>query len=144
MGKRGPKSSAELAIPSTVDESLPVPPEGLSEDEIDLFMDIAQRLPASYFPPETWEQLAGYCRHANSFRDLSKMVNKARSPNYLEQDGGFEMFETLLKMREREGRAMMALARALRLTNQSRYNAKTAARQSGRPGRSAYDMLGDF
>jgi hypothetical protein len=41
--------------------------------------------------------------------------------------GDLGEYERLLKMRDRETRAAAALARALRLTNQSRYSAERAA-----------------
>jgi len=132
-----------LAVLSTVDDARPLPPEGFTEAERDLWADVVTRLPAGWFPPETWEHLAAYCHHAISARDLSRLVS-AFEPKWLSAEGGLERLDRLLRMRDRECRAMMACARALRLTNQSRYDARAAGRRAdGAHGGSVYDMLQD-
>ena len=130
MAKRGRPSAASLAVVPTVSSDRLSPPEGLTADEVDLFVETVGRLPGDYFPPEASEQLAAYCRHAVAARDLSRLCAEF-SPQWLKVEGGLERYERLLKMRERESRAMLATARALRLTNQSRQDPKTAGRRRG-------------
>lgn len=132
MAKRGRASADSLAIMPTMDDSRLTPPDGLSEAEIDLFLDTVNRLPRGWFPPEAVEHLAAYCRHAVASADLSRMIH-CFSPDWLKVEGGLERLDRLMRMRERETRAMMACARALRLTNQSRYDPRAAARGADKP-----------
>lgn len=70
---------------------------------------------------------AAYCRHAVSVRDLSTMIARF-NPKWLRVDGGIARYEKLVRMRAVESRAMLACARSLRLTSQSRVDPKTAGR----------------
>ena len=144
MAQRGRKSANALAAIQPATETRLRAPEGLSAAEFDLWLDTVQLVPASFFPPEASEQLAAYVRHAVSARDLSKLVAEF-NPKWIGAPGGLERLDKLLKARERETRAMLSAARALRLTNQSRQDPKSAHRQRADGwGRSYYDTMDDF
>jgi hypothetical protein len=146
MRRPGRKSAASLSVSPISAEPRLRAPEGLSEAEVDLFLSIVSKLPASYFEVEASEQLANYCRHSIAARDLSRMISRF-NPKWLSRAGGLERYGSLLKLRERESRAALAHARSLRLTNQARIDPRMAGRRAdGAPAASYYDTmdLGDF
>jgi hypothetical protein len=137
MAKRGRKSAAGLALPGPIEKMARLAPvEGLSAAERELWLDVVNAMPANWFAPEQAEVLAIYVRHAVSAANLSMLVNRI-SPAKLGEDGALDLLNNLLKMRERESRGAIAAARALRLTNQSRYHPTSAAREIERGKSSA-------
>jgi hypothetical protein len=128
MGARGPKSASELAVVPTLSTARPIPPDDLTERQADEWRRIVGRLPADWFPAETWPLLAAYCRHIVQARRIADLVNSFQ-PTWAGEDGGLERLNLLGKMQDREHRAMANLATKLRLTNQSRYDALKAGRQ---------------
>lgn len=144
MGARGRKSAVETtSISSKVDGKIMLPPEGMSQAETDVWLDVLRCLPLDFIARESAELLAGYCRHAVSTRDISTMIARF-NPKWLRVDGGIARYEKLLRMRSVESRAMLACARSLRLTSQSRVDPKTAgrARRNGMLP-SYYDLEGN-
>ena len=70
--------------------------------------------------------LSSYCRHVARERALGKLIDQFQM-DWCKKAGGSEKLDKLLSMAERETRSIMALARSMRLTHQSRYKAETAA-----------------
>ena len=132
MGARGPKSSAALAVVSSVTEHRPAPPKELTPEQAAEWEAIVGRLPHNWFPRETHGLLVALLRHWSTCRFLSKQID-AFNPAWIAEDGGFERYSQWLALRERESRAMAGLAVKLRLTNQSRYTPATAQRQAQSP-----------
>ena len=132
MGARGPKSSAALAVVSSVTEYRPPPPKELTPEQAAEWEAIVGRLPAHWFPRETHGLLVALLRHWSTCRFLSKQID-AFNPAWIAEDGGFERYSAWLALRERESRAMAGLAVKLRLTNQSIYTPATAQRQAQQP-----------
>ncbi|RVD72933.1 MAG: hypothetical protein E5V62_02975 [Mesorhizobium sp.] len=143
MGTRGRKSTAEMAISPKVDGKVLLPPEGMNQAETDVWLDVVRCLPPEFIAKESAEMLANYCRHAVSARDLSIMIDRF-NPKWLRVDGGLARYERLMRMRAVESRALLACARSLRLTAQSRVDPKTAgrARRNGL-NPSFYDLEAD-
>src|SRR5262245_45591478 len=57
--------------------------------------------------------------------------SRGKSPEeWLKKDGGLERLDKLLIMAEREGKAALACARALRLTTQAQMHPRTAGRMA--------------
>jgi hypothetical protein len=81
-----------------------------------------------YFPREQHALLAYFCRRVVRLRVLAKEFTDFE-PEWLRTDERVERWDRLGKLAERETRMMIALARSLRITNQSRYQASTAARR---------------
>ena len=132
MGARGPKSAAALAVVSSVTEYRPPPPPELTEAEADQWRRVVNRLPHGWFPVETHALLAAMLKHQSAHRALCGLIEEF-DMSLLKVDLGVDHYGKLLVMREREGRAMAALAVKLRLTNQSRYTPATAQRQAQSP-----------
>jgi hypothetical protein len=123
--QRGRKSQAHLAIVAPIPTGRPQPPPDLTEEQAEVWRSTAAALPHDWFPRETLPILAQYCRHVCRARWLAKWLDKnAPGMTVAELDKG-------LAMSERESRAVLAHARSLRLTLQSRTDPKTAGRHSG-------------
>lgn len=138
MGVRGPRSGAELAVISgggieTVRR--PEPPAELTAEQQDEWRAVVNRMPAEWFPRETHALLAQYCRHVVAARRVSQLVEA------LERDQSFDVqqYDTLLKMQEREGRALSSLATRMRISQQTQYD-KTKKR--GTAGKRPWEYEG--
>lgn len=120
MEGRGRTSSAALAVvqPLTVVER-PVPPDHLRPEEQQEWARIAAGMPADWFTPETYPLLEQYCRHVVSARHVAQAIRKYERD---EENFSVRLYDRLLAMQEREGRAIGVLATRMRLTQQSRYD----------------------
>ncbi len=107
----------------------PSAPEALTQDQRVEWDAIVRCMPADWFPRETHGLLTQCCRHVCQARFLAEMINTLKA-DWLKEEGGLERYDTLLRMAERESRAIAALARAMRLTQQSRLRPETAARRT--------------
>jgi predicted deacetylase len=121
--KPGRTSSAELAIVtgsgiSVISRPEPMP-ELTSEQAIE-WRQVVNRLPADWFPRETWGLLAQYCRHVVAARRVAQLVTQAEKT----EPFNIESYDRLLKMQEREGRAISSLATRMRLSQGASYDKK--------------------
>jgi hypothetical protein len=73
--------------------------------------------------------LKEYCRHVDTAHRLSKAIDRATEEDALDPIG-VEHLDRLLRMRDRETKAIVNKATKLRLTNQSRYTPQAAATAS--------------
>lgn len=133
MGQRGrtskaAKQTAETAAsagteqaPAAAGQRL-APPDHLTKTEAGIWSQVVDRMPVDWFPAETHEMLAQYCRHAVNARRFANALNRYRDQDPEEQDR--DDIEWLLKQHDREGRAMTNLATKMRLTQQSTYSEK--------------------
>lgn len=116
------QSAAALSVvpPVPLDEvRRPMPPADLSDEQKQEWLAVVNRLPAEWFPRETHAVLAQYCRHVVAARRIAQLVDRMES----DQEGfSIEEYDRLLKMQEREGRALSSLATRMRLTQQSTYD----------------------
>ena len=119
--KRGRKSKSALAIvPSKVERIPRAPaPKDLSDEEKFEWVAVVNRMAADHFPRETHGVLAQYCRHIVAARCISQWIQDGIESKAMTID----RYDQLLKMQEREGRALSSLATRMRLTQQSRYDA---------------------
>lgn len=128
MDQRGRVSAASLAVvkPTTVVER-PRPPGELTPEQAIEWNAVIDGLPAEWFGRETHAMLAQYCRHVVAARRISQLIADA------EQGDTFDVseYERLLRMQEREGRAMSALATRMRITQQTSYDKSKKKRASG-------------
>lgn len=137
MGTRGRQSLAALSVvqPGAQECQRPAPPAELSPEQRHEWLAVVNRLPAEWFQPETYPLLAQYCRHVVSARRVAELVaaleeEMGKEPEEGESKialmlGASKAMDRLLKMQEREGRAMSSLATRMRLTQQSTYDPKT-------------------
>ena len=128
MATRGRKSSAALAIQpfAVLAERRPSPPPGLTEAEEAVWRDTVGCMPGGWLNRARAPLLTAFCRHVARASFLSGEINRFE-PDWLQADGGVERLGRLLAAAEREDKAMLAMARALRLTPQSQYGPRRAA-----------------
>jgi len=133
--KRGRKSSAELStVVIDVDRqqlSMP-PPIELTDAQADVWRDVVGSLPTKLFRRAAHPILIAYCRHACRARLLEMQVAHFE-PEWTRVKGGLERLDKLLALCERETRAMIACARALRLTPHTQMHPRTAGRAVDNP-----------
>ncbi|MBZ9943452.1 hypothetical protein LB533_20405 [Mesorhizobium sp. BR1-1-13] len=129
MAVRGRKSAAstEITIASSVEVvKRPQPPNELSPEQSDEWCAVVERMPADWFPRETQALLIQYCRHVVAARRISQLIAKTEKAKAFDVDA----YDKLLKMQEREGRAISSLATRMRITQQ----ATVRAEQARKPG----------
>lgn len=133
MKQRGRKSAAALAVVVTPLQAMrPPPPAELTEEQGEEWRSVVSRMPADWFTREHFAMLSSYCRHVCRERSLSKLIDEFQM-EWCRKAGGSERLDKLLAMAERETRSVLALARSMRLTHQSKYKSETAATRT-RPG----------
>lgn len=126
MAERGKKSVASLAVASPVgiDRRL-APPADLTAAQKRVWVSLTNARPADWFGDEHIGMLAQYCRHKVQ-SDLIAQQLECFDPKWLVEDEGLKRFDKLGAMLERETRAMNALLRSMRLTQQSLVRADKA------------------
>jgi hypothetical protein len=130
MLKRGRKSTAELATVASLIQARPAAPDALTASQRAVWEDTVVRLPADWFPRETHRLLAEYCKATIRAEFIGREVDRFTT-GWLGEEGGVERLGKLTATLDRQVRMMGALARALRITNQSRFRPETAARKAG-------------
>ena len=93
----------------------------------ELWRLIVARLPWDWFKDEHLAQLRAYCQHVCIAEMLGERLEKFDTATLVTAEGATQ-FEQLARLLDREHRAMLGLARALRLTVSSCYDPITAAR----------------
>src|SRR5882672_5103279 len=107
----------EPMIPGTTPEPL----EELAAEERTEWAKFTGRMPADWFPPETWPMLAQLCRHICQARWFGHTLQEVRAgllnPT---DDDQLDRVERLIRCHDREGKAVVALMVKLRITSQQR------------------------
>jgi hypothetical protein len=150
MGVRGRRSAAALTVISGDGISVmprPKPPAELTSEQAAEWNLVVNRMRADWFTDETLPLLAQYCRHVVAARRVSALIQGLEAdlaagrygpPDHGEgdeDDGGeglgfrIKDYDRLLKMQERESRAIATLSTKMRLAQQSTYDKK--ARKAG-------------
>lgn len=136
MEGRGRKSTASLSVISSGSlQSIqrPGPPADLGKEQAAEWIAIINRLPADWFGRETEGLLAQYCRHLVAARRVADLIAAAES----DEECNIKDYDRLLKMQEREGRAISSLATKMRISQQSTYDkSKKKPDQSRKPWQS--------
>jgi chaperone required for assembly of F1-ATPase len=125
MATRGRKSAAslEIATASPVETvARPDAPYDLTDEQTEEWWAVVNRMPADWFPRETHGMLAQYCRHVVAARRVAQLIAKAEKQKALD----VEAYDRLLKMQEREGRAISSLATRMRISQQATVRAEQA------------------
>ncbi len=129
MGTRGRVSAASMevgAVKSVEKVQRPDAPYDLTDEQTEEWWAVVNRLPADWFPRETHGILSQYCRHVVTARRVAQLVRAAESAT--DEDGkpvlDLSEYDQLLKMQEREGRALSSLATRLRITQQATMSEK--------------------
>lgn len=129
MKQRGRKSASAIADAVLIGADSPriYSPEKLTTEQALVFSDIVESLPGRFFGQEQAPMVAQLARHIVSARRLSAWIDGLEKP----VGGEIEPAEYLkaLEARRKESAAIVSIARALRLTNQSRYRPGQASRE---------------
>lgn len=125
MAKRGRASAAALEVVTanpvqTIQR--PDAPYDLTDEQSQEWWAVVNRMPADWFPRETHGMLAQYCRHVVAARRVAQLVAQAEKEPALD----VENYDRLLKMQEREGRAISSLATRMRISQQATIRAEQA------------------
>lgn len=126
MGMRGKKSTSELSVVPSASVSAiqrPLPPEELTPEQAGEWRAIVNRMPADWFPRETHPLLTQYCRHAVNCRRIGGMIADFESQPS-DDENWLQTYDKLLKMQDREGRALSSLATRMRISQHAQYNHK--------------------
>lgn len=121
MGQRGKKNALEASVVPINGVDRPAPPTTLTDEQQAVWLKVVDALPADWFRPESVEVLVQYCRHAVTARRVAELIKQIES----EVDFDVEKYDRLLKMQEREGRALSSLATRLRITPQATRDSKS-------------------
>lgn len=140
MAKPGRISSADLSVVTSFPSQRPPAPEHLSETEKVEWRALTGCMPADWFPRETHAALAALCRHTVRSRLLGAQICKAQDCCFGSEDA-LRFLDKLLAMLERETRAVAALSRSMRLTQQTRTDKNSAYRMTSGPRPSPYDSM---
>lgn len=127
MGVRGKKSSEEVVSKAqlvAIDGRL-MPPKHLPDNQLEVWSDIVGSCPAGWFTRKDiplMMQLVGHIENAGNIQNaIDKFpVDKISDMEYL------KIYEKLTSSFERETRAITALYRTFRITQQSEYRADKA------------------
>lgn len=117
--RRGELTAIDVAqFPSAiVAQQRPPAPDHLTDEQRHVWNQTVNGLPADWFRQEALPLLEQYCRHVVHGQRLALLINSLESSEDLDLDS----YEKLLRMHEREGRALSSLGTRLRLTPQSTY-----------------------
>lgn len=122
MPKRGRVSGAEMTVARLTAPieavQRPDAPYELTDEQADEWRSVVGRLPADWFPRETWPMLTQYCRHVVAARRIGQLITASEQAAEIDVD----QLDRLYKMQEREGRAISSLATRMRMTQQSTYD----------------------
>lgn len=134
MKQRGRKSSNAIADAVLIGADGPriFSTEKLTTEQALVFSDIVESLPGRFFGQEQAPLVAQLARHIVSARRLSAWIDKLERMKGEEFDPA-DYFRAL-ESRRKETAQIVAIARALRLTNQSRYRPEKAAESAAANG----------
>lgn len=92
------------------------PPHDLHDEEVEVWAAIVSAHPADWFSASSAPLLAQLCRHTIHARRVAELIERTIAAISVDD------YDKLLKMQERESRAMASLATKLRLTPQATTN----------------------
>lgn len=119
MDRPGRVSAAALAVVQPVEISeRPAPLSELTVEEKQEWKRVLNDLPADWVTPSTYGLLLQLCRHQVQARRVAQLIENLASGD----DLSTEEFDRLLKMQERESRAIASLATKMRISQQSSYD----------------------
>ena len=133
-------SAASLSVISGSLDKRPEPPADLTEAEAEVWTRTVEYEAADVFGTAALQQmLKDYCRHVIAAERLGQVIEGHMSRVGGDEEEGKETItlkdlDCLLKMRDRETKAVSDKATKLRLTNQSRYTPQAAATAAKRAG----------
>lgn len=138
--KRGRKSGDSLSLVTPVPlRQHPEPPDYLPEAEAEIWHRVAKSKPADWWDNATCILLEQYCRIAVTARQLAPKIRELASGDLSNLDT-LNALKKFTAMHDMQTMRMTTLATAMRLTQQSRYGARTAARKAEDGGTRPWDL----
>jgi hypothetical protein len=137
MAKRGRKSAADAVRPDEGTAKAPPPPRDLSPEERTIWREVIADKPAAWLTADAVELMRLYVKHAARGRQIDVAMREHLTGEHLHCEEGQKLWAGMARERERETRALLACARALRLTPQARMDPKVAATKSRRAAEAA-------
>ena len=133
MGIRGRKSAASgLAVVRSI-ERLPQAPAELTADQAEVWCRVVATKPADWFQADSQPVLMEYCRSIVLAREIAQQVNDFDRTKLVDYEG-FKLWKELTQMQREQSKLVAMLAVRMRLTQQSKYEARGAATASKRAG----------
>lgn len=127
MAERGRKSAASLSVIAGSIDGRPQSPDELTAAQKVVWDRTVANEAADTFKTAALQQLLKeYCRHVASAAKLAGLIETVEQLPMISADDMAD-YDRLLKMRDRETKAIADKATKLRLTNQSRYTPQAAA-----------------
>lgn len=121
-GKRGRRSLASLTTVAITDKIQVMtrlkPSHDLTDEEVEVWSAVTASESADWFNTGNAPLLSQYCRHVVRARHVGEMIERATSSHELE----IADYDRLLKMQDRESRAISSLATKMRISQQATTN----------------------
>lgn len=121
MGTRGKKSAEALSVVTVMPER-PRPPAELNGQERDVWNATVNAHPGGWIARDSFPILIQYCRHTVRALRIAQLIQQEED----EDDFNPDRWAKLLDLQNRETKTILALARSMRLTHQSRIRADSA------------------
>lgn len=121
MGARGRKAAAALTLldPGKLEAfQRPAPTAGLTEEQADVWRSVVNRLPADWFPAETWPLLEQYCRHVVRARRLATLLDQAERSEQFDA----KEYRDLAAAEVVQSNAISSLATRMRISQAATYD----------------------
>ena len=125
MKQRGQKSQAALASVTSLPIRMLQPPADLSAEEADVWSRVAATKPGDWWDAGSIPLLAQYCRATVQAEFIADLVRQTGS-TMLTDPSQLGTYKELRKIQGALSGEINTLARAMRLTQQSRYRADKA------------------
>lgn len=123
------KSAASLSVVPPRIATVLAPPKTLTARQTTLWKEIVLARPASWFDPSNAPLLVGY---VNAIASLEILAQRSDAIEATLDDADLKLLNKVHAMIERQARLIQTFATKLRLTQQSRYTAATAAVVAGK------------
>lgn len=124
--KRGRKSAADLNVIQFLPKK-PDPPAELTDDQAAIWRDLVNGESEPFFAARGARALlAMYCEHKATADKLNASIASVPVDQALRTESGMKRITEMLKLRERETRVCLTILTKLRLTNQARWQPKSA------------------
>jgi len=137
MKQHGRKSAASASV-TLMPGKRPDPPKDMPPDQATLWRQVVNTKPATWFTADSFPILTQFVRHVSTATLLEQRI--------AELDGcDISEIDKWLALRDRESKIILRLAASMRLTQNSRIKAETAATQhdnagdAGKPWEAAAD-----
>lgn len=133
METRGRKSGASLGVVVSLPGQRPEPPDHLTEDQANRWRAITATKPADWFLADTAPLLERYVVEESTAKMVQQQLAEFRS-EWLLTDDGLKRFQQLTSVHQKSAAVLCSLATKMRISQQSRYDAKQAATAANKGG----------